>query len=61
MALTKPAAVSETELSEFKLFAEYSAAAYCNGEDPAGAAVTCENDTCTEVEAHNATVISSFS
>ncbi|KAL2262713.1 hypothetical protein VTK26DRAFT_364 [Humicola hyalothermophila] len=53
-------AVSNDQLDNFKLYAQWSSAAYCNHEKAPGQPVTCQADRCPTILAHNATVVASF-
>lgn len=55
-----PDAVTPQQLNSFKLYAQWSAAAGCNSEKPAGQPVTCKLDQCSMFDSHNATVVASF-
>ncbi|KAI3396447.1 hypothetical protein diail_12167 [Diaporthe ilicicola] len=51
--------LTTTVYENMQYYAEYSASAYCNSDDAAGALVTCE-DGCPKVMANGATVIGSL-
>ncbi|KAJ4306401.1 hypothetical protein N0V88_001201 [Collariella sp. IMI 366227] len=53
-------AVTPQQLNNFKLYAQWSAAAYCNSEKAAGEPVTCNLDQCSMFASHNASVVASF-
>ncbi|KAK4449189.1 Alpha/Beta hydrolase protein [Podospora aff. communis PSN243] len=52
--------VTEAQFKNFQLFAQYSAAAFCNNENPAGQKVQCGGNWCPTVEAANVTTHSTF-
>lgn len=49
------------EINDFRLFAQYSAAAFCNDANAPGQKVACAKDFCPLVEAQNTSTIASFS
>lgn len=51
--------VTEEEFNNFKFWVQYAAAAYCNYDKQPGDLVTCGNDECDDVQANNATIVSS--
>ncbi|KEY67829.1 hypothetical protein S7711_04967 [Stachybotrys chartarum IBT 7711] len=56
------AAVTEQVLADFRIYAEYAGAAYCNSEVAPGTAITCGGSAgpCPSVEGNAATVLQSF-
>ena len=54
--------ISEDLFDNFKLFANFTAAAYClnNENSTAGSLITCAGSNCTPVEADNVTAIVEF-
>ncbi|KAK5661541.1 hypothetical protein OQA88_11445 [Cercophora sp. LCS_1] len=64
-SLASPAAARQTgvtsaEFDNFKLYAQYSATAFCNSENAFGQAITCPLDFCPLINASNATTVSTF-
>ncbi|KAK1827862.1 putative lipase protein, partial [Podospora conica] len=53
--------VTAGELNDFRLFAQYSAAAFCNDANAPGQKIACAKDFCPLVEVQNTTTITSFS
>ncbi|KAK4250272.1 Alpha/Beta hydrolase protein [Corynascus novoguineensis] len=53
-------AITDDQLNDLKLYAQWSAASYCNGEQEANQPVICNANTCSMFSSHNATVVSSF-
>ncbi|KAK3325524.1 putative triacylglycerol lipase precursor [Apodospora peruviana] len=53
-------AVTTTELSQFKFFAQYAGASYCNSDNAPGQEVTCKADVCPAVTANKAVTVASF-
>ncbi|KAI1260025.1 extracellular lipase [Xylariaceae sp. FL1019] len=49
------------DLDTFKLYAQYSGAAYCNSQMANGATITCSNNVCPDVTSAGATVQATFS
>lgn len=49
--------ISATDLTNFKFWAQYSAAAYCNTNNAAGTLVTCGSDQCPSVQSNKATIV----
>jgi hypothetical protein len=52
--------VTDSDLSNFELYAQYSAAAYCNSEVASGTNITCSEDACPDVESAGAVVTATF-
>ncbi|KAI0157565.1 lipase [Xylariaceae sp. FL1272] len=48
------------DLATFKLYAQYSGAAYCNSQMAAGTTITCSNSVCPDVTSAGATVQATF-
>ncbi|KAM0283415.1 hypothetical protein ACHAQH_002538 [Verticillium albo-atrum] len=53
--------VTSADLSNFRFFVQYAAAAYCNSANAPGTVLKCSENGCPEVEANRATTIASFS
>lgn len=51
--------VTDTEFNDFKFWVQYAAAAYCNYDKEPGEPVTCAGDECDDVQANNATIVTS--
>ncbi|KAK3684981.1 Alpha/Beta hydrolase protein [Podospora appendiculata] len=56
----RDATVTAAQLNNFQLFAQYSAASYCNNQNVPGQPIACTNDVCLAVQANQATTSSSF-
>lgn len=56
----KAAQISAGDLSNFKFYAQHSAAAYCNVLTPAGQKVQCGGNACPAVQGNAVTVVGSF-
>ncbi|KAK0613393.1 Alpha/Beta hydrolase protein [Immersiella caudata] len=52
--------VTAAQFENFQLFAQYSAAAFCNNENPVGQKVECGGPWCPVVEAANVTTYGTF-
>lgn len=52
--------VTTSQLTEFKLFAQYAGATYCNSFNTPGQKIACTDGVCPDVEANNATTLASF-
>jgi hypothetical protein len=57
---TDEAPVTAALFDNFKLFTQYSAAAFCNNENAVGQKVSCGGNFCPLVEANNVTISSTF-
>jgi len=58
--LRRQDAVTPEQLNKLKLYAQWSAAAYCMGDKPANQPVTCNLDQCSMFASHNAIAVASF-
>ncbi|KAH8887421.1 lipase [Thozetella sp. PMI_491] len=58
--LRKRAAVTTAQLTSLKLYAEYSAASYCNSAVSVGTTITCAESTCPTVQSHGSKVLATF-
>ncbi|KAH7318207.1 lipase precursor [Stachybotrys elegans] len=54
------ASVTEQQLSDLNVFAEYAGASYCNIEVAAGSAITCSGGVCPTVEGNRGTIVQTF-
>lgn len=54
------AVITTAELDLYKFYAQYAAAAYCNGEADAGSLINCTEGACPDVTASKAIVVTSF-
>ncbi|KAI6353917.1 hypothetical protein MCOR25_008830 [Pyricularia grisea] len=53
--------VTEAELDTFRLFAEYTAAAYCNkSPERVSQKIVCSSDACPLIEAHETTIVATL-
>lgn len=53
--------VTQAELDTFKLYADYTAAAYCNkSPDRVSQKIVCGSDACPLIEAHETTIVATL-
>ncbi|KAM7198107.1 Alpha/Beta hydrolase fold [Naviculisporaceae sp. PSN 640] len=52
--------VTQAQLDEFKFFAQYAGATYCNSYNEPGSKIVCTDGVCPDVEANNVTTVASF-
>ncbi|KAM7204362.1 Alpha/Beta hydrolase fold [Rhypophila sp. PSN 637] len=52
--------VTAEQLNEFKFFAQYAGATYCNSYNDPGQKIVCSDGVCPDVEANNVTTVASF-
>ncbi|KAK0643037.1 Alpha/Beta hydrolase protein [Cercophora newfieldiana] len=57
---TRAETITATQFNNFKLFAQYSAAGFCNNENAAGQKIQCGGKWCPTIEASNVTTHSTF-
>ncbi|KAI0851606.1 alpha/beta-hydrolase [Daldinia vernicosa] len=61
LEISNGSSVTAGDISTFKIFAQYSAAAYCNSKVKLNSTVTCANDACPDVTSSGAKVVATFS
>ncbi|KAK1754517.1 Alpha/Beta hydrolase protein [Echria macrotheca] len=60
-AVKRDDAVTTSLINDFRLYAQYAAAASCNNQNAVGQALTCPGTFCPLVTANNATTVATFS
>lgn len=57
----RQSAVTTQQLADFKIYAEYSAASYCNGRNTPGQLIACSGSACNQVSANRPSTVATFS